>query len=769
MEEQPIKVLLVEDDEDDYILTRDLLAGNGRTSFALEWVSTYAGGLQAIQHRQHAVCLIDYRLGEHTGIELVDAARQLDCQMPLILLTGQGNADVDLQAMLAGATDYLVKGQFDGPALERVIRYALERQRIQAEIREKEARFRLIARATHDAVWDWNIQQHEVWHSDGFRHFGYAPPEVGKTFDWWFSKVHPDDRAGLMSSVEAAIKSPGEIWQGEYRFRRKDGSWAHIFDRAFVLRDEAGVAQRMVGAMMDISGRKRAEEKIREQAGLLDKAHDAIIVRDLNQRITYWSQGAERIYGWTADEACVTETSGLPAKDDSPQFQEANRITLEKGEWQGELRQQTKDGREIIVSSSRTLMRDAQGRPKAIFAINTDITEQKRLEAQFLRSQRMDSIGALAGGIAHDLNNALAPIAMASEFLRMTNRDPEKDRLLASIQDSAKRGAGMVRQILTFARGAEAERGVVQVKPLVREMADLAGHTFAKAIEIRTAVASDIWPLVGHPTQLHQILLNLCVNARDAMPRGGTLTLAAGNVRLRLDDACTRISPEAKPGPYVVLTVTDTGTGMLPEVRARIFDPFFTTKAPDRGTGLGLSTVNNIVKDHGGFICVRSEPGKGTQFDVYLPAQEAAIAPGEITRIAPPMGKGELILVVDDEASIRGIATQTLETFGYTVLGAGDGAQAVALTVRHLSRLQLMITDMDMPIMDGTATIRGVRTVAPHMKIILASGSLAGNSRMDPTSLAVQAMLDKPYKADDLLRTVHVVLNGNGQVGPRVG
>ncbi len=395
---------------------------------------------------------------------------------------------------------------------------------------------------------------------------------------------------------------------------------------------------------------------------------------------------------------------------------------------------------------------------RALEELKREVSERKQLEAQFLRAQRMEAIGSLAGGIAHDLNNALAPIVMASEFLKMTCKDADVGRVLDTIYESALRGAGMVKQILTFARGSEGERGLVQPKHLVKEMLDIAQHTFPKSIQIRTNVAIETWTLLGNPTQLHQILLNLCVNARDAMPTGGTLRLTTGNVHL--DTAGAGLSPDARPGPYVLLTVTDTGTGMPPEVRARIFDAFFTTKAPDKGTGLGLSTVQNIVKDHGGFLTVDSTVGKGTTFSVYLPALPDAVAFDAAKRPALPMGQGELILVVDDEAAIRSIAQQTLQAFGYRVLTASDGAQALGVCAQNLTELRLLLTDMAMPIMDGKATIRAIRSVLPRVPVVIASGSDSLSEATKLKGLDVQAFLHKPYSADDLIRTVHEVLQG---------
>ncbi len=366
---------------------------------------------------------------------------------------------------------------------------------------------------------------------------------------------------------------------------------------------------------------RHTEDKIREQAALLDKAQDAIVVRDLEDRILYWNKSAERLYGWTAEEAIGKNANKLLYQGDSFQLDRASRIVLDRGEWVGELRQVTKGGKAVIVESRWTLVRDKNGEPEAKLIINTDITERKKLEAQFLRAQRLETIGALAGGIAHDLKNTLSPILMGTQLLAKELTSESSHKLLGTMQTSAVRGLEMINQILTFARGVGGEPAVLQIEQVVGEMQKLARETFPRSIQISSRTAPGLYPVVGNATQLHQVLLNLCINARDAMPEGGTLTIEAANARLN-----HRSHGEGDPvsGAYVVLTVSDTGHGISPEVRDRIFEPFFTTKEAGKGTGLGLSTVQGIVKSHGGFLDVSSELDKGTTFRVFLPAQVPA-------------------------------------------------------------------------------------------------------------------------------------------------
>ena len=355
-----------------------------------------------------------------------------------------------------------------------------------------------------------------------------------------------------------------------------------------------------------ITERKEAEEKVRSQAELLDLAQDAIAVRDLDGCVLYWNKSFERLTGWSAAEA-VGQLIVKLVKPDPADHDRANRMLLDEGHWNGELALETKDGRPFTIMSRWTLVRDAQGRPKSVLTINTDITEQKKLEAQFLRAQRLEGIGALASGIAHDLNNILSPVLMIAPLLRNTVSDAESREMLDSIESCAQRGANIIKQLLTFARGVPGARVPLPVGYLLRDMEKIIRETFPRDIRPRLDTSKDLWPLVGDATQIHQVLMNLCVNARDAMPDGGTLTLGAKNVIV--DAAFAAMAPDAKPGPYVRVSVADTGTGIPPENLDRIFDPFFTTKEIGKGTGLGLATVLGIVRGHEGFVRVDSRLG----------------------------------------------------------------------------------------------------------------------------------------------------------------
>jgi PAS domain S-box-containing protein len=569
--------------------------------------------------------------------------------------------------------------------------------------------------------------------------------------------IHPEDRVRFAELHRKAIG--GETGQLQFRIIGLKGRERLVETHSVGLRNGDGAAYSVLSVTRDVTDQRAGEVQIREQARLLDLAQDAIMVRDMDDRIEFWNHGAENLYGWSAAEARGKTASAFLSQGDLTRAAATRTAVIENGKWTGECKHLCKDGGHVTVRSRWTLVRDDLGAPKSILIINTDITEQKKIEEQFLRAQRLESIGTLASGVAHDLNNILAPILMGAAVLRRTEMAKEDETILSTIETCAQRGADIVKQVLTFARGAEGARLLLQPTHLVEDMAKIAHGTFPKNIRIRTDYLQTLWQIEGDPTQLHQVLMNLSVNARDAMPAGGALTISAKN--FPVDDHYASMTPDARAGPYVLFEVTDTGTGIAREIMDHIFDPFFTTKELGRGTGLGLSTVIGIVKSHGGFMTVESEIGRGTNFKVYLPAK--IDAPGrqpESEHPVVPRANGELLLIVDDEKTILQVARELLEGHGYRVLIAGDAPEALAIFALRKDEIKLVLTDLAMPLMDGVALIRTLRKMKPDVCVIASTGQgrLEQNGR-DLPGLNVRTCLTKPYSKEMLLTTLRDTLN----------
>jgi PAS domain S-box-containing protein len=509
----------------------------------------------------------------------------------------------------------------------------------------------------------------------------------------------------------------------------------------------------------EIRQRQKNIKQIREQAALLDKAQDAIAVHDVEGSIVYWNKSAARMYGWSADEIIGKNASDVLYKQvelESPSS--PLKMALNAGEWSGELKQTTKEGKEITVQSRWTLVRDNNGEPKSLLVINSDVTETKRLEAQILRTQRMESIGTLAGGIAHDLNNVLSPIMLSISLLERKLPDDQSKQILKLVENSAKRGAALVKQVLTFARGFEGVRSLMSISHIIKEMQMFAMQSFPKNVELRVNVPKNLWSIQGDPTQLHQVVLNLCVNARDAMPNGGSIAISVENTTL--DRNYAAMNPEAKPGPYIILKVKDTGMGIPPQVLERIFEPFFTTKEVGKGTGIGLSTLHAIVKGHAGFVSVQTEVGKGTEFSIYLPAVESTANENADEQEAQvPHGAGELVLIAEDEPMIRDITKDSLERHGYKTVVANDGVEALSMFLQHKDDIKLVLLDMIMPYMDGPSAIRALEKLDPDVKVVAVSGSSEKIKAAEAASRKPIRFLPKPYTTDRLLLTLNEALH----------
>jgi PAS domain S-box-containing protein len=465
------------------------------------------------------------------------------------------------------------------------------------------------------------------------------------------------------------------------------------------------------------------------------------------------SENMTHLLGFTVEESCTYDWwANHLHPEDRERVMAGVPEAIKGGAWTIEYRIRHKDGHYLWVEDKQRLVRNAEGKPMDIVGVWTNITERKQTENQLLRAQRLESIGTLACGVAHDLNNVLGPILLTTELLRLDFPGLPNDGL-ELIQTSARRGADMVKQLLTFVKGTEGERLLVQSRLLFRELEKLIKASFPKQIELRINCANDLRPILGDATQLQQVLLNLCVNARDAMRDGGTLTLTAEN--LELDSAAANALPAAKPGCYVAWKITDTGTGIPSEILERIFEPFFSTKGPEKGTGLGLSTVSGIIKSHGGFVQVFSVLGQGSTFTVCLPV--AALGEGvavPIKNAVPFRGNGQTVLVVDDDAAIRNFMRTVLTRENFKVLTALDGASALIQVAEHQANLRVVITDQHMPNMDGLAFARVLKAKLPRAGIIVVSGTMDGPTAGEFKKLGVVAILEKPFNPEQLLTTL---------------
>lgn len=547
----------------------------------------------------------------------------------------------------------------------------------------------------------------------------------------------------------------GRVENYELAIRTAEGQtvWLSVSLATF---PSEGIAE---GVMVDITEKRSAAEQIREQAELLDKTTDAIFVLDLNAHVQYWNRASEQQFGWAGHEVLRRHIADyLFPSTMSTDFQKAMASVRDRGEWRGELEISSRYKGTIIAECRFTLVRDDHGQPRAILCLNTDITDKKKLETQILRAQRMESIGTLAGGIAHDLNNILAPIVVSIDILKRTVVDTLGKKTLTAIESSARRGADMVKQVLTFARGIQGERVRMRVEHVIAEVVRLIEETFPRAIEVHNEVPRQLWPIMGDATQVHQVFMNLCVNARDAMSQSGVLTLRAQNTVVGEEFA--RLHYGVTPGPYVHFQVTDTGSGIPETIREKIFEPFFTTKEVGKGTGLGLSTTLGIVKSHGGFLTLDTAIGRGTTFHIYFPADLVEEDRRPERSVVPIRdGNNEVILIVDDESSLRDVASSTLETYRYRVLVAEDGVRALELFQQRIDDISIVVTDMMMPRMGGGELIREIRALRPEMRIVVMTGMRIPDDIQVEDIQSVNGVLQKPYTAEDLIRTVQEVLD----------
>lgn len=568
--------------------------------------------------------------------------------------------------------------------------------------------------------------------------------------------VFPDLPAHLREVHQRALR--GEAQQAEAeRFERADGTVHWVRWQVWPWYDTSGLVGGILINTEDISERMKVEDGLRLRSAALAAATDGIVITDPRGVIEWLNPAFSTLSGYAPGEVVGKTFGQLVRSGEQPEsFYTKLWSTIRQGlPWQGELINRRKDGSQYHEHMSITAVRNAAGRITHYIAIKQDISEKQRMEAMLLRTQRLESIGRLAGGIAHDLNNLLTPMLMAPAVLRMFITDSRAMASLDSIETSAQRGASIIRQLLTFSRGLPGDKAPVQLRTLLQDMAKIIHEAFPKNISLRTRASRDVPTTLGDATQLHQVLMNLCVNARDAMPDGGTLTLSLDCVNVEEPKAqANRVSP----GPYVVLGARDTGIGIPPENLERIFDPFFTTKQVGEGTGLGLSTTLGIVRAHQGFIEVESAPGQGARFSIYLPADGPAVpAQSEGALADLPQGHGELVLVVDDEELAGRVTCQMLELCGYRTVSASNGREGLRIYHSRRREIQVVVTDLMMPQVDGITLIRTLRAEESDVQkpgIVVMTGYISQPELLDELRQVGYRVISKPFTAEVLLDSV---------------
>jgi PAS domain S-box-containing protein len=763
-----IQILHLEDNPIDAELIHELLAVDGLASDFMR-VAGRKDFEAALSAGTFDAVLADYNVPDYDGKAALKFAKQQQPAVPVIVISGSLGDEAAVQCLKQGATDYLLKDRLDrlGPALRRALREAAEereRRRAEAELRESEERFRQLAETIDDVFWT-TAPDHKafIYVSPAFeRVWGRSLAELHSTPILWIDAIHPGDRSRVLEALQRL--AAGVDYNIEYQIIRPDGGTRWILDRAFAVRNDTGGIYRTVGVARDITQQKFADDlQLRSDerlAAIFSASPVAIAFGTLEGRIIEVNPEGCRIFGYDRDEIVGRTTVELSLWAEPG----ARKVAIEKlaaekrlRNYEAKFRRKSGEIRSVILSMEILPLGDEP----TVLTMCIDVTDKNAIKAQLHRVQRVESIGLLASGIAHDMNNILAPILMGAPLLRMGLAPAEMETVLSTVEVSAQRGAALVRQLLIFGRGVEGEMEPVSITAILAEITKISRQTFSRKISIVSHVPDDVWPVHGDATQLHQIVLNLCVNARDALLEGGTLTLAAENVAI--DEHYSALHTDAKPGRYVLIKVIDDGIGIPPEIAEKIFDPFFTTKDAGKGTGLGLSTVLGIVKSHGGFTRLHSAPGRGSTFEIFLPvsADRKRTSPAENVISKSVRGAGELIIVVDDEQNVRALLRKTLVQNNYKVMTAQDGVEATAVFAAN-PEARLIITDLDMPLMDGINLGRVLRRMNPAVKIVISTGltgrSGADKRQADIDALGVSAVLTKPYTGAKLLRAVYSAL-----------
>jgi PAS domain S-box-containing protein len=761
---EPLKVLVAEDNPADAELT---LRGLRKAGFDPQAavVETEADFQREVA-RGVQIVFSDYRMPELNALRALELTQATGLDIPFIIISGTIGEETAVEAMKKGAADYLMKDRLG--RLGEAVKTALERAKLRRERRNEHASLLESERRFREMLENMDLFAIML---DRRGIITFCNEALPRATGWkreqvigedWFSKFVPapaaERRRAFLDSLEAGTFPS----HAEQTVLTREGHLREVLWNNIVLRD---VDNRVIGVACvgeDATDRRIAERGLRASEErfrqIAENIQEVFWMADSEmEHMLYVSPAYAKIWGRSSESLYTSPRNWMDAihPDDRESVMKAAGSKRGLGTYDETYRIVRPDGTVRWIRDRGFPVRDDAGRIYRYVGTAEDITDRKKLQDQYLRAQRLESIGMLAAGIAHDLNNVLAPVLMATPMLREHVTGADDLEMLTTVERSAKRGAALVKQILGFAHGISGEPVPIQSKHLLNDIAAIIEETFPKSIHLETHIPKDLWVVNGNPTQIHQVLLNLCVNARDAMPQGGRLSIRGEN-RI-LDDLSALAIEGARPGRWLVLHVEDTGTGIDPGILAHIWEPFYTTKAADKGTGLGLSTVRGIVETHRGFTVLSTQAGKGTRFSVYLPVSDGV--PGS-EAVAPPAprGDGEFILVVDDEANIREMVKTIVSRHGYRVLAAVDGIEALSALAQQVGEIDLVVTDMVMPRLGGQQLIDVIRRLNPEAKVLAISGGAQDRDLTAGPSGHADAFLMKPFTADALLQEIHDLL-----------
>ena len=755
-------VLLIEDNEDDAYLIGETLTEMTAMDIQLEWVDRLESGLVRLAEDQVDVVLLDLSLPDSHGLETLDKVQRQTPDAPVIVLTHLDDEGIAVQAVRRGAQDYFVKGRFDRDEFGRAMQYAIERKGSEKALRDSEARLRAIIDTAFDAfigmnakgmITEWNPRAEMIfgWH----RWEATGQNLADLIIPLRYREAHQVGLRHFMDTGSGPILNRRVEMTG----LRRDGTEFPVEFSISPLRH--GKTYVFNAFLSDITERKRAEEVRVQLASIVESSEDAIIGKTLHGIVTSWNKAAARIFGYTADDVIGKPIGFLIPQDRvDEESQISERVKQGEHVTHFETVRQRKDGKEIDIALTISPIADEAGLIIGFSEIARDITGQKNLEAQLRQSQKMEGVGRLAGGIAHDFNNLLTVIngysAMVLDALDFSN--PFARNGIQQINEAGHRAASLTRQLLMFSRQQVLEPKVLDLNDIVSNIGKLLrrliGEDITQVLCLHPALG---WVKVD-PGQMEQIIMNLVVNARDAMPAAGQLIIETENVEL--DNTYIRTHALVQPGPYVMLAVSDTGVGMDADTKERIFEPFFTTKGPGSGTGLGLATVDGIVKQSGGHIWVYSELGRGTTFKIYLPrVEQPHEEPESGVALAELFHGSETVLLVEDDEMVRAMTQDILERYGYHVLTARNVHDAVRFAQEGPEQIHLLLTDTIMPGMNGPQLAKRIQSIRPEIKVLFMSGYtdkvISCISEFEPGT----AFLQKPFTPQTLSHKVHEMLN----------